>query len=1410
MVHIGLDVGSTTVKLVALDEEKNTIYESYQRHYSDIHKTMREIFEDCREILPPGDVTVAATGSGGLSVHKDLGIAFVQEVMAGKVAIDALIPETDVAIELGGEDSKITYLKGSIEQRMNSICAGGTGAFIDQMASLLQTDAGGLNTWARDYQKIYPIASRCGVFAKTDIQALVNQGASKEDIAASVFQSVVNQTISNLACGRPIRGKIAFLGGPLTFLDQLRQRFIESLKLTEEEVIVPERGELFVARGAALASIKEEPISLEDLYYRVHHPRKAEDREKESLPPLFQSREELEAFREDHKSQDLKVRPLKGYHGKIYLGIDSGSTTSKVLALSEDREILYQFYGSNEGQPLEIVREELLKLYREKEDDAQIAAAGVTGYGEDFLKAAFNLDLGEVETIAHFRAAQYYDPEVDFILDIGGQDMKSMKIENGTISSILLNEACSSGCGSFLEAFAHTVQMTPQEFAEKALLADNPVDLGSRCTVFMNSNVKQAQKEGAEVGDIAAGLSYSVIRNAIQKVIKIRDPKDLGQHIVVQGGTFYSDAVLRAFERISGAQVTRPSLSGLMGALGMALIAQRSGLEKSKILDEEALENFSYTSKTAHCGMCSNQCSLSINIFNNGKRYISGNRCERGAGIKTEKSTLPNLYSYKMDRLFAYEPLEEAKASRGTMGIPRVLNMYENYPFWFTFFTNLGYRVVLSPRTSRSLYEKGIETIPSETACYPAKLVHGHIEALIDQGVDQIFYPSVLYEEREHKDASNHLNCPVVAGYPEVIKNNVENLKEKGLKFYHPFVSLDNKRSLEKVLKETFPDIPGKCVEEAVNRAYEERDHYHLDVRHEAQKALEEIEEKGLQGVVLAGRPYHVDPEINHGIDRLLTSLGLAVLSEDSVAHNVELDGPLRVLDQWTYHGRLYRAAKFVGEHDNFQMVQLNSFGCGLDAVTTDQVQEFLADYKKIHTVIKIDEVNNLGAIKIRLRSLIEAVKDQEEAMEGGKEEEDQKSYSFEPLQFTKEDAKTHTILVPQMAPLHFAILEPSLKSLGYKIEVLDQVSPQAVQEGLKYVNNDACYPSMFVVGQFMEAVKSGRYDPDKLTLLMSQTGGVCRASNYVGFIRKALREAGYGQVPVLAVSFQGIEKHPGFHLNSKTLLKILPGALKGMLYGDLLMRLSNATRPYEVEKGKTDRVVDAWVKKLQAGGQGESKKAFRKTVREMIQDFSAIETLDLEKPKVGIVGEILVKFLPQANNFLQEKLEREGAEVVVPDLMDFFLYSFKNTKIKGDQLGKSKIIPIFSEYTIHKIEDLRDIIREELKGSRYNPPVNIDDLVAYAQDFVSLGHQYGEGWLLTAEMVELIHGGVENIVCVQPFGCLPNHITGKGVIKAIRESYPRANIIPLDYDASASTVNQFNRIQLMLAQAEKNLKREA
>jgi len=912
-VNLGIDIGSTTVKIVAL-ENKKPVYQAYERHYSDVTGTVARMIADCYKALGDSKCSVNITGSGGLSVSKWLNLPFSQEVVACTKAVREYIPGTDVVIELGGEDAKITYLKGNVEQRMNGSCAGGTGAFIDQMAALLNTDAAGLNEYAKNYRVIYPIASRCGVFAKTDIQPLLNEGARKEDIAASIFQAVVNQTIGGLACGKPIRGRVALLGGPLYFLSELRKRFAENLKDACHDIICPENSQLYAALGAALLGSTEYSVCLRRL---CSNARKLIDKKDEAvitLPPLFEREEDYIAFKERHDRARVKRKELSAYSGKAYLGIDAGSTTTKVVLTGEEGEILYTCYSRNEGNPVGKLVSILKDLYDKIPEGTSIVKTAVTGYGEALIKAAFCVDLGVIETVAHYKAAKFFLPDVDFILDIGGQDMKCLRIKDGAITNILLNEACSSGCGSFLESFASSLNIPIDEFARQGLFAQAPVDLGTKCTVFMNSKVKQAQKEGAHISDLSAGLAYSVIKNALYKVIKVRKEEDIGQNIVVQGGTFYNDAVLRAMEQILGRNVVRPEISGLMGAYGAALYAKEHEEEGklSALLSKEDLDNFSINSYVKRCEKCTNNCLLTINSFSDGRSYVSGNRCERGSGIFVEEGKrLPNLYEYKYQRTFNYRPLPLSEAWRGVIGIPRVLNMYENYPFWFTLLTKLGFRVVLSPPSDKKIFEKGLETIPSESACYPAKLCHGHIISLIEQGVDTIFYPSVVYEKKEFPKVNNHYNCPIVISYPEVVRNNIDEIKNRQVKFISPFLSLDNEKVLIKRIVEEFKDfgVTFNEAKEAVFAAVKERENYKNDIRRKGEVTLEYLKKHNKKGIILCGKPYHVDPEINHGIARLISSYGLAVLTEDSVAHLIDLDFELRVVDQWTYNSRLYRAA---------------------------------------------------------------------------------------------------------------------------------------------------------------------------------------------------------------------------------------------------------------------------------------------------------------------------------------------------------------------------------------------------------------------------------------------------------------------------------------------------------------------
>lgn len=1404
LLHLGLDVGSTTVKLVVLDKNDNVVYSRYQRHFSDIRKTIFQLVTDAYENFQSEDITVMITGSGGLSVSHWLDIPFIQEVIAGTKAIETLIPQTNVAIELGGEDAKITYLDGGMEQRMNGTCAGGTGAFIDQMSSLLQTDAAGLNELAKGYKVIYPIAARCGVFAKTDIQPLLNEGAAKEDIAASVFQSVVTQTISGLACGKPIRGNVAFLGGPLNYLSELRKRFIETLNLSSEQVVFPENTHLFVALGAALASKNERVVAFKELNEKLPVLNQVAAHEVERLRPLFASQEDLDQFRVRHGQHTVKRSDLKTFKGKCFLGIDAGSTTTKAALVDEEGALLYSYYGSNEGSPIKSTVKILKELYSLMPSEAYIANSAVTGYGEALLKSALFIDIGEIETIAHYKAADHFLPGVDFILDIGGQDMKCLQVKNGIIDSIMLNEACSSGCGSFIETFAHSLNMNVQDFAKEALLAQNPVDLGSRCTVFMNSRVKQAQKEGATVGDISAGLSYSVIKNALLKVIKIRNPQELGKKIIVQGGTFYNDAVLRSFELIAERETVRPDIAGLMGAFGAALIARERYADgyTSTIANAHSLESFSADSSMRRCSLCGNNCLLTVNRFSDNREFISGNRCERGAGIEKTEEEIPNLFDYKYKRIFSYKPLSEKEATRGTIGIPRVLNIYENYPFWHTLLTELKFRVELSPRSSKKIYELGMETIPSDTVCYPAKLVHGHIISLVDRGVKVIFYPSLPYEKKELEGVGNHFNCPIVTSYPEVIKNNMDVLKEKGIKFMNPFLPYYNKKRLIDRLLEEFKDfgVTRHEVANAVEKAWDEEERTKADIKAKGEEVLKYLKDTGRKGIVLAGRPYHIDPEINHGIPNIITSFGMAVLTEDSIFHLGKIDRPLRIVDQWTYHSRLYAAASFVKSQENVELIQLNSFGCGLDAVTTDQVQEILNSYEKIYTVLKIDEGNNLGAARIRVRSLKAAM-------------EERDKNSFKPVKkhdafekrvlFTEEMRGKHTILAPQMSPMHFQFIEEAFKASGYNVEVLPSVDKKAVDEGLKYVNNDACYPSIIVIGQLIEALKSGRYDTNNTSVLISQTGGGCRATNYIGFLRKALKDTGYPNVPVISLNAVGLEKNPGF----KVTLGLANKCMMALVYGDLFMRVVYRVRPYEKIAGSANLLYEKWVERCKESVRSGKRGTFKKYVRQIVEDFDNLEINDVKKPKVGLVGEILVKFHPTANNSIVDIVEREGCEAVMPDLTDFILYCAYNTNIKNNKLAGPFLTKVLGNVAIAGVEFYRKEMKKALEESkRFEPPVAIHELAEAASEIVSLGNMTGEGWFLTAEMIELIKSGAGNIVCMQPFACLPNHVTGKGMIKELKRRYPEANITAVDYDPGASEVNQLNRIKLMLSVAFKNL----
>ena len=1597
-LRVGLDIGSTTVKAVVLDQTDaldGVLFSDYPRHHANVRATVAGLLEDIHKELVARDrgdepIRLAITGSGGLALADNLHVPFVQEVIAETRAIDQEYPQADVIIELGGEDAKITYLKPTPEQRMNGSCAGGTGAFIDQMSTLLDTDAAGLNDMAKSYETLYPIASRCGVFAKTDLQPLINDGAAKPDLAASIFTAVATQTIAGLASGRPIHGTVIFLGGPLFFMSELREAFHRALEGKVDEFIVPTDAHLYVAFGSAL--LAGEPDQLED---GVHfEARTCEDilenledlknlpANTPTMPPLFPTEAEREAFNERHHREHVHIGTLEGAIGPHFLGIDAGSTTIKATLVNDDREIVWSSYATNEGSPLTAAVNIVKKIQNELPQDAWIARSCATGYGEGLITTGLHLDEGVVETMAHYRGAEMASPGVTAVIDIGGQDMKYLAISDGVIDSIAVNEACSSGCGSFLQTFAQSMGLTIQEFTQAALNSTHPVDLGSRCTVFMNSSVKQAQKEGASMEDIAAGLCYSVVRNALYKVIKLRDSGELGDTVVVQGGTFLNDAVLRAFELLTEREVTRPNIAGLMGAYGAALTARmhysdvsdgldgepddaaNTGIKQividgvthtaSNIISGEDLDHLSMTSERDVCKLCQNHCKLTITTFQDGSRYVTGNRCERGGDSKKQRSDRPNLYDYKYKRCFAYRRLTDKKATRGEIGIPRVLNMYENYPFWFTLLTSLGFKVMISGRSSHELFETGIESIASENICYPAKLVHGHVKWLLNKGIKTIFYPCVSYEENLVPDTDNHYNCPVVANYPVVIGANMPELREEGVRYMRPYFNMANHElMIDRIVEEfAWADVTREEAETAVKAAYAENEVFKHDVQMEGLKALAYMKEHNCRGIVLAGRPYHIDPEVNHGIPETICALGMVVLSEDSIcelqpgqklalseflaegeedprkknANGFRHVGdrkvtkmPLRVTNQWAYHSRLYAAANFVASYPGLELVQLNSFGCGLDAITTDQVSEILADKADVYTMLKIDEVSNLGAAKIRLRSLKAAVEERErnhkravassmptkqdqpgnadavadakakldevkaqlkaaeaelkaaetaaikQAGQGGfrktgsaaptpgrqimldtvmkanpklteavkaasrraaengiGESREGKKTAHNSATMSKyanripfgKDMKDYTIVAPQMSPIHFSLVESVIRSGGYKFDILKHASRDDVEIGLKYVNNDACYPAIMVIGQLVNAILEGKYDPDTTALAITQTGGMCRATNYFGLIRKALVDAGYPQIPVIAISTQGIEDNPGF----KATPSLLHRAVKALVIGDLLMKCLYRVRPYEVTAGSADKLYETWdvIVRETLEHHGFSKTArkfigkgylpYQELVKEIVRSFDKLPLKDEpRKVRVGVVGEILVKYQPDANNHVVDVIESQDCEAVVPGIMEFMTtrpyiadWNEHYLGMGGSKLGYALMRKGLDLY----LNPVRKAIG--LANGKFSQDLPMPELVKKAGEVTSVGVQAGEGWLLTAEILELIESGCPNVICAQPFACLPNHVTGRGMFGKIRRLHPEANIVSIDYDPGASEANQLNRIKLMISAAKK------
>ncbi len=1407
----GIDVGSTTVKLVVCDARGYSVHADYRRHRTRTRDTLAAMLADALARLGDPSTTVTLTGSAGLGLAESSGLPFVQEVVASTRLVRRRYPEVRTLVEIGGEDSKIVYFddRHGPDIRMNGSCAGGTGSFIEQMAVLLHVSLEEFDRLAGAGGEIHAIASRCGVFAKTDIQALLSGNARREDVAASVFHAVVLQVMATLARGVDVRAKVLFAGGPLTFFPHLRRAFIRHLNLDEADEVVCDRPELLTALGAALYHAEGRgEIRLSELRSRVGAPvRRTADDAGEGLTVLFPDPDAYAAWEAEHARHRVPRVVLGDLRAvDCYLGVDAGSTTTKLVLMDEKGRVALTHYANNDGDPLEAVRRGLADFHQrcaQARLSPRIVRTAVTGYGEGLIRAAFGIDDGIVETLAHTRAARTFLPEVSFILDIGGQDMKAMTVRDGHVADLQINEACSSGCGSFLETFARSLDLSVDAFARLACEARRPVDLGTRCTVFMNSKVKQALRDGATVADISAGLAYSVVKNSLYKVLKLRDPAVLGERICVQGGTFRNPAVLRALEVLLGRPVVRADLSELMGAYGAALTARHrqrlTPARRSTFAGLDVQLPAGAVRKSGHrCRGCENRCRVTTLRFPNGRRYQTGNRCERHAAQGDEAvSPGVNLFEAKLRLLFDVPP-GAAAPGRPTFGLPRALNLYENAPFWTTFLTDCGFGVVLSDPSSTPLFEAGVGTVMSDNVCFPAKLVHGHILNLLGKGVERIFFPQVVYEHQTDARAGNSYNCPVVTGYPDVIKSAIDPAGRHGVPVDSPAVSFRDAGLLKRQLAAFVRPLgvgsrqAFRAVDHALKVAREKK----RLLQDRAASILEQAERDDRLVIVLAGRPYHADPLINHGIPELLASWGCDVIPEDVLPLTEEHTlGDSRILTQWGYANRILAAAKFVVGRRRVEMVQMTSFGCGLDAVIADEAREIARRGGKLHTMIKMDEITNLGAVKIRLRSLLQVEAER-------REEGRSPATVMPPERRYRVSDRERTILVPWFSPFYSPLLPVVFKSFGYRFEVLPPQERGAVETGLRFVNNDMCYPALIVIGDIVNAFHSGRHDPSRTAVLLTQTFGQCRASNYLPLLRKALDAAGCEDVPILSFSTLDGQTPPGFDIDRKKLLQKL---FLTLIFADALARLYLATVARERTPGEATRVHAASLERMEEGlAQGRFSVMLR-LLREAVAAFNAVPVHDRTLPVVGVLGEIFVKHNAFSNHHVVSWLVERGVEVVTPSLAGFFLQHFINEDFNrraalrrmggAERLTLALLDPLI-RFRLRQVEAV-------LEGFRYNRPAqDLRELARETRRAISLVNQAGEGWLLTAEMIAMISHGVRHIVCLQPFGCLANHITGKGIEKRLRALYPDVNLLFLDMDAGASEINAVNRLHLLLMAA--------
>ncbi len=1406
---MGIDIGSTTAKVVVLRSGQTPCFHAYRRHKADTVGILLQILRDARQELGDIPISLYVTGSAGMGICEKYELPFIQEVVASAEVVKQIYPQVKTLIDIGGEDAKMIFFnpEGVPDIRMNGSCAGGTGAFIDEMATLLNIPVTEINTLAEQHNTIQPMASRCGVFAKTDVQNLLSRDVPHADIAASVLHAVVLQTLTTLARGYDPAPLLLFSGGPLTFIPALRDAFLEVLGLGEEHVLKAEHSELLTAIGAALAqSDHGHRYQLPELILQLEHEGSRATEHSQRLQPLFDDeiqRSRWQASRMQHTIEQVPIQALQ--NEKCFLGVDSGSTTSKIALVDERGRVAFTHYTNNKGNPIGAVQEGLRELRRVMmtcEQPPIIVKSMVTGYGEDLVRCAFGFDSGMVETLAHFRAARAFDPQVSFILDIGGQDMKAIFVRDGFIENIEINEACSSGCGSFIESFSRSMGYPVQEFALIACDSQAPCDLGSRCTVFMNSRVKQALREAASVNDISAGLAYSVIKNALHKVLKIVDMSVLGDHIVVQGGTFRNPAVQKAMENLTGKSVTCPDLAELMGAYGAALTARdsyaRNGHKQSTFVGLDEMEGVGhYQKKQIQCRGCENRCAVTKLLFPNQNVFFTGNRCERIYTNRGEKvAGGMSVHEEKYRLLFERETQPEG-SPRQVIGIPRVLNMYENFPFWNTLLVECGFSVQLSEASSNEVFKKGTSSVMSENICFPAKLVHGHIENLIVKGVDRIFYPMVFYESEEFCDATNSFNCPIVSGYPDVVRSAINPEGKYAIPLDKPTISFRNNKLLEKACWMYLKGlgVSSKVFKQAFRRALEEQKIFKQAVREYGTRLLREAKEDGRLVILLIGRPYHLDPLINHGVPRLLTDLGVDVLTEDAIPlqDGEELDNK-HVLTQWEYLNRFYHAARWVGETDGVEMVQLNSFACGPDAYTMDEVKNILRSYGKNHTVVRIDEIESSGSTKLRLRSLIEMLK-----------QEQRRERVFQPrkkVRLYQEQDRRKLVLTPYFSHFCAPPVAGPLLDMGYQIETLPPPDRETVEIGLKYAQNEICYPGIIVIGDTIKALQSGKYNLDEVVIGSWQTGGQCRASSVLSLTKRALIAAGYEDIPILALTTSGrLHEQPGFELNWR---EYISKALVACVYSDTISAMYYATAVREHVKGQALALADRLLAPLMQGEFPFDREGMLERLTAGVEAFNQIPTRMGEYPKAGIVGEIYVKFNAFSNNRVAQWLTDHGIEVIVPPLLEFFAGWFVSSGVQVREHMRGYdlqwlLAKVLDRY-VHKFLDEVEAVRSKFK--HYHPGHSIKDIAKKAQEIVALTHQYGEGWLIAGEIGEMYDHGVKNVLCLQPFGCIANQVVAKGVEKRMKERFPGLNLLFLDLDAGVSEVNYFNRMYFFVDHA--------